>query len=65
MDKKTDIPGMYKTSEGFLINKDENALKAYKLNRAKVKEIESLKEDVTSLKDDLKEIKELLRGLVK
>jgi predicted phage-related endonuclease len=65
MDSRTDIPGLYKTSEGFLINKDKNALDLYKANRAKAKEMDNLKEDVKSLKDDMKEIKELLKGLVK
>jgi hypothetical protein len=64
-DAKTEIPGLYKTPEGFLINKDNDALKAYKMNRLKTKEMESLKDDVKSLKDDMQEIKELLKGLVK
>ena len=64
-DSKTDIPGVYKTSEGFLINKDSNALAAYKANRNKLREMENLKDEVKSLRDDMSEIKELLKGLVK
>lgn len=65
MDSKTDVPGLFKTPEGFLINKDKTALDMYKINRAKAKEMNDLKEDVKSLKDDMTEIKELLKGLVK
>lgn len=64
-DAKTDIPGVYKSPEGFLINKDNDSLALYKAQRVKEKEMNKLKEDVTSLKDDMKEIKELLKGLVK
>ena len=64
-DAKTDLPGVYRTSEGFLINKDNNALAAYKAKRQREKELDVLKDDVSSLKDDLQEIKELLKGLVK
>ena len=64
-DAKTDLPGIYKTPEGFLINKDNNALAAYKAKRQREKELDALKDDVSSLKDDLQEIKELLKGLVK
>jgi hypothetical protein len=64
-DHKTDFPGMYRTPEGFLINKDNAALAAYKARRIKDKELDKLKDDVASLKDDMQEIKELLRGLVK
>jgi predicted phage-related endonuclease len=65
MDRKTEIPGLYKTSEGFLINKDSKGLAMYKANREKAKELVNLKDDIKTLKDDMKEIKELLKGLVK
>jgi hypothetical protein len=64
-DAKTDLPGVYRTAEGFLINKDNASLKAYKARRLREKELDVLKDDVSSLKDDLQEIKELLKGLVK
>ena len=64
-DTKTDVPGVYKTSEGFLINKDNNALAAYKAKRSRDQELHQLKEEFSSMKDDLTEIKELLKGLVK
>lgn len=62
---KTDIPGIYRSSEGFLINKDNTALAAYKSKKARDRELDKMKEEVSSMKDDLKEIKELLKGLVK
>ena len=65
MDRKTDMPGVYRTPEGFLINKDNKALEAYKNRRNREREMDSLKDDVSSLKQDLQEIKELLKGLAK
>ena len=44
---KTDIPGIYRAPEGFLINKDNNALAAYKARKARDREIDILKEEVT------------------
>ena len=64
-DTKTDVPGIYRSPEGFLINKDNNALAAYKARKARDREIDAVKEEVSSMKDDLREIKELLKGLVK
>ena len=68
IDKKTEIPGIYRTSEGFLINKDNKSLEAYKMMRSREKhkdeEITNIKEDISSLKNDMQEIKELLKGLV-
>jgi hypothetical protein len=64
-DSKTDLPGVYRTPEGYLINKDNNALAAYKAKRQREKDLDTLKDDVSSLKNDLQEIKDLLKGLVK
>lgn len=64
-EKKTEVPGIYKVSEGILINKDNEGLKAYKLNKQRLKSIDTLQEDMKSMKSDMKEIKELLKGLVK
>jgi hypothetical protein len=65
MDKKTEIQGIYKTPEGALINKDNDALLAYRIKRQKDSKIEMIESDISSLKNDMQEIKELLRGLVK
>lgn len=64
-DKKTEVPGLYLTSEGFLINKDNESLKAYKTQRLKAKESKDLKKDIITLKNDMEEIKNILKGLVK
>ena len=64
-DAKTDVPGIYKSPEGFLINKDNNALAAYKARKARDKDLDAVKEEVSSMKEDLREIKEILKGLVK
>ena len=64
-DAKTDIPGLYRSPEGFLINKDNDALKAYKKSKIQAQRLISLENDVADMKSDLQEIKELLKGLVK
>ena len=60
-DRKTDIPGFYKSSDGALINKDNDALAAYKARKNRDRDFDRLKEDVTSLKTDIEEIKNLLK----
>ena len=65
MSQQTEIPGVYKEREGVLINKDNDALSAYKIQLQKAKETEILRQDVSDLKKDMEEIKNLLRGLVK
>lgn len=62
--KKTEVPGLYKVTEGVLINKDENALAAYKARKAKDKKIELMDRELTSMKSELSEIKSLLMELV-
>jgi hypothetical protein len=65
MSIKTDVAGVYKDGDGVLINKDNEALRAYrhqKMQRNKYSEIE---EEVKVIKSDLHEIKELLKGLIK
>ena len=65
MDVKTEVQGIYKTPEGALINKDNEALMAYRMKRQRDSKIESLEKDISGLRNDMQEIKELLRGLVK
>jgi hypothetical protein len=65
MEQKTEVPGIYKVSEGVLINKDEEGLRAYKMKKEKDRRLQRLEEDFNSVRNDLNEIKELLRGLVK
>lgn len=62
---RTEIPGIYKEREGVLINKDNDALSAYKKQLQKAREVEYLRQDVSDLKKDMEEIKNLLKGLVK
>jgi hypothetical protein len=62
---KTDIPGIYRSPEGFLINKDNNALAAYKARKKRDTELDKIKDDVSTLKDDMSEIKEMLKKVLK
>lgn len=72
MEEKTEVPGLYKVSEGILINKDNDALVAYKAVKAKNKKLKDLESQIFELKEndkkiqnDLEEIKNLLKGLAK
>lgn len=65
MEKKTEVPGFYKSIEGFVINKDNEALQAYKNRKAKETKIYDIEETVNKLQNDISEIKELLKGLVR
>lgn len=65
MSQRTEIPGVYKEREGVLINKDNDALMAYKIRMEKARETTVLREEVTELKKDIQEIKDLLKGLIK
>lgn len=62
---KTEEPGLYRSSDGVLINKDNQALRAYKQKKIEMKKISDLEKTVTDMKGDLEEIKNLLKGLAK
>lgn len=62
---KTDVEGYYKTPTGAVICKDNDSLNAYKKQKVKNAQLNSMKNDIDQLKNDISEIKELLRGLVK
>lgn len=64
-ERPTDVPGIFKTSEGVLINKDNDALKAYKIRKIKENKLNIIESDMDQLKTDMLEIKELLKGLLK
>lgn len=63
--EKTEIPGYYKVSEGVVVNKDNDSLKAYKMQKMKNAQLNTMEEKVNKLESDISEIKELLKGLVK
>jgi hypothetical protein len=58
--QKTEVQGIYKVSEGILINKDNDALKAYKVRKEKDRKTVSIEKDVEMLKTSMEEIKDLL-----
>jgi peptidoglycan hydrolase CwlO-like protein len=64
-ERKTDRPGIYRTAEGFLINKDNDALAAYKKRKRKERAIENFQEQINELRSDINEIKDLLKGLAR
>lgn len=61
---KTDVKGIYKESEGILLNKDNTALQQYKANRAQNSKLNNLEGEVSDLKSDISEIKELLKKVL-
>lgn len=61
---KTDVKGIYKESEGILLNKDNTALQQYKANRAQNSKLNNLEREVSDLKSDISEIKELLKKVL-
>lgn len=65
MEKKTEINGIYKVTEGILINKDNTSLQAYKKRKKQANKLKTLEDDLLSIKGDITEIKELLKGLVR
>lgn len=64
MDIKTNIPGLYRSEQGYLINKDNDGLAAYKKQKANVRRMNDLDDKVENLAKDLEEIKSLLRNLM-
>ena len=62
---RTEFPGIHKEREGVLINKDNQALTAYKKLKQKELNIQSIKNDVDNLKSDIAEIKDLLKALAR
>jgi len=62
---KTDKPGFYKSTDGFIINKDMKALEAYKKRKARDVDLLNLKQDMVTVKEDMNTIKLLLERLLK
>jgi hypothetical protein len=63
--QKTEVPGIYKDGKGVLINKDKNALAAYKLRKEKDRKVIMIEDELRCLRNDIEDIKNLLKGLVK
>lgn len=65
MEQKTIVPGFYKVDESLVINKDNEALKAYKNRKIKESRVNRINDELNNLKCDIKEIKDILKGLIK
>jgi peptidoglycan hydrolase CwlO-like protein len=65
MTQKTAIPGIYKVTEGILINKDNDALKAYKARKNKDRQIEKIQVEIYEVKKDINDIKNLMLELLR
>lgn len=62
---KTNVPGIYKVSEGVLINTDNTSLSAYKNKKRREAMIDDMRDDMQTMKEELQEIKDLLKGLAR
>lgn len=60
MDIKTDVQGIYRTENGYLINKDNEALQNYRANKMRMLKMNNVSEKVEHLEQQMAEIKELL-----
>lgn len=60
MDIKTDVQGIYRTENGYLINKDNEALQNYRANKIRMSKMNNVSERVEHLEQQMAEIKELL-----
>lgn len=60
VDIKTDVEGIYRTEEGYLINKDNESLKNYKAMKARMARQNNLADKVDRLEQEMSEIKKLL-----
>jgi len=63
MEQKTAIPGFFKVDESVVVNKDSDALRAYKKQKHREMRIDRIQTELTEVKDDIQEIKEMIRGL--
>ena len=64
VDTKTDKSGYYKTPTGAVVSKDYDSLKAYKLQKSKNAQLNSMKAEIEEMKSDLNEIKQMLRQII-
>ena len=64
MDIKTDVPGIFRSDRGYLINKDNEGLAAYKKQKAAAKKIETVQEEIDEIKNDISDIKEMIKQLL-
>lgn len=67
--QKTEVQGVYKVSEGVLINTDNDALQKYKKRRetmrSKDEKIHEMEQRIESLSAQMENIKTLLEKMVK
>jgi hypothetical protein len=62
---KTEVEGIVRdTTNGALLNKDNDALTAYKKTKQKNVEIENMKRQVNTLNSEVAEVKSLLHKLL-
>jgi hypothetical protein len=60
VDIKTDVQGVYRTEQGYLINKDNEGLQNYRAMKARMVKTNNLADKVDNLESQIAEIKELL-----
>lgn len=63
MEQPTETPGIFRDSNGALINKDNASLVSYKKKKESFKKINRLENDMVNIKDDINHIKNMLLKL--
>lgn len=63
MHQKTEIPHIYRDESGALINKNNEALLAYKLKKQQTLKISMIENQIKNLNEDVMDIKKLLLQL--
>jgi hypothetical protein len=63
MVQKTEFPHIYRDDSGALINKNNEALLAYKLKKQQTMKISTIENQIKTLNEDMMDIKNLLLQL--
>lgn len=61
MAARTEVAGIYKEKEGILLNKDTEALRSYKRQKANNKKLNEVINEVSDIRDDILELKNMFR----
>lgn len=61
MAARTEVAGIYKEKEGVLLNKDTEALRFYKRQKANTKKLNEVINDVSNIKEDMIELKNMFK----
>lgn len=64
MDKETTVEGLFRTDNGAIINKNNDALLSYKKKKEQSKKMQELEQKVDMINNDINDIKNLILQLI-